>query len=267
MDKRMLIFDLDDTLLTSEKTITPRSVQAIKCCKKRGMIIGYITGRARPMRGEVFYTEKYDLPKDFISYYNGAESYAGDVFIESNAIPYENAMKIIKGLIKTYPNIRISVKQQPWSYLKRSGCPEGENWNIGTGEKVKCGVLELPRYDFQRIRIEFDQKDDRDKLDRLLTEDTISFINVDGSAMIIHKNATKERALKKASEYFEIPLCDVITFGDDINDIHMLKISGMGVAMGNAIDAVKEIADFVTETNDNDGISAWINKYLLADGA
>jgi hydroxymethylpyrimidine pyrophosphatase-like HAD family hydrolase len=42
----------------------------------------------------------------------------------------------------------------------------------------------------------------------------------------------------------------------------MLKISGIGVAMGNATNAVKEAADYTTETNDNEGISVWISKYL-----
>lgn len=265
MDKKLLLFDLDDTLLTSEKSITPCSIEAIKNCKKMGMIVGYITGRARPLKAETknkpFFTDRYNLPCDFIAYYNGAEICIGStsgISIESNVISYENAMKIIQNLTEAYPNAKIGVMYEPWSYSSKSG----ENWNNETGEKIKCTIFELPPYDVQRIRIEFD-KDDDIRLNNFVTEETIFFVTSDGTAMILNKKATKEHALKKASEYFKISLSDIIVFGDDINDTEMLKTAGIGVAMGNAIDKVKDIADYITETNDNEGIATWINKYLL----
>ena len=257
--KKMLVFDLDDTLLTSKKTITPCSVQAIRACKAKGMFIGYITARMRPFKDEIFFIEKYNLPCDFIAYYNGAEIYVGDTSIESNVIAYDNAMKIIRGLNKLYPNARISVIHEPWSYATSSG----ENWNIYTREKIKCSILELSRYDVQRIIVRFDKDDNKNKLSDFMTEESIFFVNADGSAMIINKNATKENALKKAAEYFDIKLCDIIAFGDDVNDANMLNIAGIGVAVNNAVDTVKKTADYITETNDNEGISLWINKYLL----
>ena len=261
--KKLLLFDLDDTLLTTEKTITPRTAETIKYYKTRDMLIGYITGRARPIRDEVFFPDKYGLPTDFIAYYNGAEICSENTAIESNIIPYKNAMEIIRNLDETYPNAKIGVYHEPWSYLKRSGCFEGENWNMETGEKIKCGIFELPEYDVQRIRIEFGKNDNKNKLDDFMTEETIYFINADGSAMIINKNATKEYALQKAAEYFNISFDDIIAFGDDINDINMLKAAEIGVAVGNAIDRVKEIADYICDTNDNDGVAKWLVENLL----
>ena len=99
------------------------------------MLIGYITAQARPFKNEVFFMDKYSLPCDFIAYYNGAEIYAGDVLIESNIIPYENAMKIILGINETCPNAKIGVHHEPWSYLKRKNSSEGQNWNLETGER------------------------------------------------------------------------------------------------------------------------------------
>jgi Cof subfamily protein (haloacid dehalogenase superfamily) len=261
MEKKLLLFDLDDTLLTTEKTITPHTAESIRDCKARGMFIGYITGRARPFFNEIFFIDKYHLPCDFIAYYNGAEICVGGTAspsIESNVIPYDHAMKIIRDLIKTYPNVKIGVINEPWSYSMKSG----DNWNRETGEKVKWDIFDLPRYDVQRMHIVYD-KIDEIPLNDFMAEEIIFFINVNGSAMILNKNATKEHALKKAAECLDVPLTDVIAFGDDINDIEMLKTAGIGVAMGNAITAVKNIADHITETNDNEGISVWINKYLL----
>ena len=263
MEKKLLLFDLDDTLLTAEKTITANTVEAIKDCKARGMFIGYITGRARPWTGEVFFSDKYNLPNDFTAYYNGAEIYTGDLLKESNLISYESAMQIIRSLIKIYPDAKIGVKHEPWSYLKRSGCSEGENWNRQTGEKIKCAVLELPHYDVQRIIVEFEKDDDKNKLRELMTEDAIFFVNVDGSAMILNKNATKERALKKASEYLNIPYSDIISFGDDINDTGMLKTAGIGIAVANAVDEAKAAADFICGSNDDDGVAKWIEANIF----
>jgi hydroxymethylpyrimidine pyrophosphatase-like HAD family hydrolase len=95
-----------------------------------------------------------------------------------------------------------------------------------------------------------------------MTNETIYYVTSDGTAIIVNKNANKEYALVKLAEWFNIPLTDVIAFGDDVNDLNMIKTAGTGVAMGNAAEQVKEIADYITGTNNNDGIALWINKYL-----
>lgn len=63
--------------------------------------------------------------------------------------------------------------------------------------------------------------------------------------------------------YFGIDKEDTISFGDNISDIPMLKASGTSVAMGNAVSQVKDIADYITLSNDEDGIAEYIEKYLL----
>lgn len=60
-----------------------------------------------------------------------------------------------------------------------------------------------------------------------------------------------------------IKLSNVIAFGDDYADIDMLKLSGIGIAMGNAIKEVKEAADIIIGSNDEDGIAVYLEKYLL----
>lgn len=252
--KEMLVFDLDDTLLTSNKTVSQNTIDTIKLCKTQGIIIGYITARARPFRNVSFFTD--NLPLDFISYYNGASIHIGDSVAYSNAIPFDTAIKIVNDINKDYSLKKFGIYLEPWSYKF------GEIWNLETDEKIKCDISQLPQYDVQRIRIVFNDSG-KINLDEYMTNDTIYFITNDGSAFIVNKNATKDNALKKSAELFNIPLTDVIAFGDDINDTEMLKTAGIGVAMGNAVDSLKEIADYITQTNDNDGISVWINNYLL----
>lgn len=96
-----------------------------------------------------------------------------------------------------------------------------------------------------------------------MTNESSFYHTVAGDAIIVHKQANKAHAAKRASEYFGISTTQMIAFGDDLGDIDMIKFVGTGVAMGNAVPHLKEIADYVTDTNDNNGIACWINKNLI----
>ncbi|MBQ8117629.1 MAG: HAD hydrolase family protein [Lachnospiraceae bacterium] len=80
------------------------------------------------------------------------------------------------------------------------------------------------------------------------------------------KNVTKENAIIKMCEILEISLMDVTAFGDDLADIGMLKLCGLSVAMGNALDEVKAVADITIGTNDEDGIAEYIKNLIMEFG-
>lgn len=77
------------------------------------------------------------------------------------------------------------------------------------------------------------------------------------------KNVTKENAIMKITEVCGFSTDSIIAFGDDYADIGMLELCGTGVAMGNAIDEVKERADIVIGSNDEDGIAGFIENEIL----
>ena len=79
---------------------------------------------------------------------------------------------------------------------------------------------------------------------------------------ITKKGATKESAIKMICDKCGIELSNVIAFGDDYADIAMLRVSGLGIAMGNAIKEVKEAADIVIGSNDEDGIAVYLESCL-----
>lgn len=58
-------------------------------------------------------------------------------------------------------------------------------------------------------------------------------------------------------------MSEIVAFGDDLNDIDMLTECGYGIAVDNAVQEVKKIADFICESNDNDGVAKYIEKYIL----
>jgi Cof subfamily protein (haloacid dehalogenase superfamily) len=80
---------------------------------------------------------------------------------------------------------------------------------------------------------------------------------------IISPKSSKGKALEELASFLGIDLKDVMAIGDGANDIPLLSTAGFGIAMGNAPEKVKEIADYVTLDVDNGGIAAAVNKFLL----
>ena len=87
-------------------------------------------------------------------------------------------------------------------------------------------------------------------------------ITADG-AIIHHGDAALWEDVMALSDSMRIPLKEIAAFGDDENDIAMLRACGTGIAMGNAIDEVKAVADYVCASNEEDGVAKWLEKYLL----
>ena len=79
---------------------------------------------------------------------------------------------------------------------------------------------------------------------------------------IVNKNVNKGNAITDLLKILKINKKNSLCFGDSINDIEMFKSVGTSVAMGNSIEEIKNIANYITDTNDNDGINKFCNKYL-----
>ena len=79
---------------------------------------------------------------------------------------------------------------------------------------------------------------------------------------VIAKGVNKREALKQVAAAWGLEAKDVAVFGDQNNDIEMLSWAGLGVAMGNASEAAKEVADEVTDTNDEDGVAKVLETWL-----
>ncbi len=75
----------------------------------------------------------------------------------------------------------------------------------------------------------------------------------------------KIEAIRTLADTSKISAEDIVAFGDDLNDIEMLKLCGMGVAVANAIPEVQEAADVITLSNDEDGVAEWLADHCLKD--
>ncbi len=81
----------------------------------------------------------------------------------------------------------------------------------------------------------------------------------------MHKDCNKGAGVKALADYLGIDKSEVICVGDEGNDKHMIEFAGLGVAMGNATEEIKSIAQYVTLSNEEDGVAHLIEKFILED--
>ena len=79
----------------------------------------------------------------------------------------------------------------------------------------------------------------------------------------LNKEVNKGVGVELLAKHLGIKREEVMTFGDAGNDLHMIEYAGLGVAMANAFDEVKEAANYITDTNENDGVAKAIEKFIL----
>jgi len=236
---KMLVFDLDGTLLNTQTVIDLPEREIISEYTRRGVLISYITARSPRAVLEIL----KDMPCDGISYYNGAMTYCDGKLIDSNLIKYQDGINIYN----IFKDTDISVYIEPFSYR------QNKIFNLDTREIIEGSIYDIPENDIQRIRI-IAEKIDVDIPDYLSITTTR-----DNYTLVLNKNATKEKALCGIANYYGVKTQDIIAFGDDLNDTNMIKEAGIGVAMGNAVDELKSVADYVIDTNDNNGIFKFLS--------
>ncbi|MDR3208181.1 MAG: HAD hydrolase family protein [Oscillospiraceae bacterium] len=81
--------------------------------------------------------------------------------------------------------------------------------------------------------------------------------------LIMHRSAKKWNAIRRLADHFSVSPAETAAFGDDYNDIEMLKNRGVGVAVANALDEATAAADFVCASHDEDDVAAWLAENVL----
>ncbi len=256
MTCKLLLFDLDGTLLQTDKTISKPTMQELKKCRNLGILIGVSTSRSEVNSME-FLTE---LNPDVVISSGGAlvkymdtYSYKAEftkeetkyMIKQARAICGEGCEITIDTIEKHYWNYKVDPKQQDKSW----------------GDSIYTDFCDF-EHGALKMCVEIPDETAAELLQKKLPEcDCVRFS--DGYwYKFTKKIATKENAILHLCKASGITTDDIIAFGDDYADIGMLKLCGVGVAMGNAIDEVKEIADCVIGDNDHDGIAVYLKEHL-----
>ncbi len=246
---KMIVTDMDGTLLTSEKKISDFTKSVLKRKQSEDVIIAYAT--ARPYRFIVPFFDGFT--PDAVSAHNGAVIYHGGKVIARHGISPAESMQIVANLREMFGNVSISMELDDKIYTNGYLLPE---WDEPCS--IETDFSDLPNIPADKI-IVYKDIIDRAATDRgFLTENTYLQVIEGIMGAVLHKDATKLNSMRDFSRIFGIPMENIACFGDDLNDMDMLEHAGIGVAMGNALEEVKARADYVCGRNDEDGLGQWI---------
>lgn len=254
---KLLLFDLDGTLLDNDKQISKRTLAALNACRDKGILIGVSTSRSE-QNSLTFLSE---LQPDILISSGGALVKKGNKYIHKAEMTVEET----QGMIATARRVcgeacEITVDtltKHYWNYKIDPGKLD-QSW----GDTIYTDFKEFTEPALKVCVEIFDEEQAQCLKAELADYDCVRFS--DGYWYKFTKaGVTKENAIRMACEACGIGLEDVVAFGDDYADIGMLKLCGRGIAMGNAIDAVKEAADIVIGRNDEDGIAKYLEAIFL----
>lgn len=267
MTKKALILDIDGTLTNSQKEITPATREALRQLMEQGKKIILASGRPTP--GMRRYEEELELQKygGYLLSYNGArivECNSGNIVYQQllplTLLPglYSFAKKNGCGLI-TYLGQQVISAFSPDLYV------EIEARINGLPIREVSHFIEFVDFDINKCLMTA-KPELAEGLEKQLQERYGHMASIYRSEPyfieIMPQNVDKANALEKMLPAIGISREETVCCGDGFNDISMIRYAGVGVAMGNAQQVVKEAADYVTATNDEDGLVEVIHRFF-----
>lgn len=270
---KLIAYDLDGTLLTSKKELTPRTKEVLKEAARQGIVILPATGRpvtGIPAKVLAIKGTNYAVTA------NGArvmDLRSKESIIET-LLPRDTGRKILKifyeydTLKEIYFNGKGYANESDLSNIKHFlANPHMAEYIVNTRIPVKdlWEIFENEIGDMDKIHGIMADLEDIEKIkERLQKIPDIEITGALGCNLEVNaKGATKGNALLKLGESLGISREQIMAFGDASNDHSMLKLAGTGVAMANADKETKAVADYVTASCDEDGVARFIEEHVL----
>ena len=270
---KLIAFDMDGTLLNSQKKITDKACEAIQKAIDAGIIVILNTGRC------VAELEEYMEVLKNIQYIN---STSGALVYDrkSNKDIYSSALDV--DTVKAILDI-VSSKNVMIDFLTRESIVQRDKI-----EKMEQYCMEVYRDMFERVTVKWEDicgqyrekpfpvaklniyhtSEEARNYTRQRIEELqlgVEMVNAETTSLEISaKGIDKGIGLEKLCQYLNISLSQTIVVGDADNDIGAMKKAGLAVAMGNANERIKELADVMVADNDHDGCREVIEKYIFA---
>ena len=254
MDVRMIVFDLDGTLLRSDKSVSEYSLSVIEECRKREIRIAVATARSEKAADKYIGGLHYDV---MISNGGACVRCGGDI-VSKWMLPAFEANRIISDALE-HPLFQSITAETESGYYVAPELKPSPTYVQGIPQNFADPLQE----DVYKITVKFSNASAAQEIAERHPRCRVVGFSGEDWYRFAHQDANKMNAVKTAAEYTGIELKAIAAFGDDFNDIDMLRGCGIGIAMGNAAKEVKEAADAVCGTNDRDGAARWIEENIL----
>jgi len=252
MPIKMIVTDLDGTMLKTDLSISERTKNTLSLCRARGIKVIYATGR------ETFAADRVTAGVCFDGriIMNGAVAAIDDTVVYSRLIPYIVARPLLmacdqyglktasQGNVTHYSNFIVS---DEWPFI------------------TSFQVVDFSKHnkEAEKLYMVVRNRDDVLFIEKHLPKELYLSVSRDNLAMVMHREATKSKALAEMARVWDIKQAEIVAFGDDLNDIDLMVYAGIGVAVENALDETKAAADYACDTNDNDGVAKWLEENVL----
>lgn len=269
MTIRLIAVDLDDTLLRHDLSISERSMHAINQARARGILVTVATGRVT--RTSLRYVSQLQINIPFISS-NGAmiqEALTGEILYRK-MMDSGMVSNVIRRMQEEEMHSQIYLGEK--IYTNGTTNPWVEDWHQHTTMQPEKGDLlallaQAPEGVEKVVSIhEPAWLYEKYQLLKTIFAGRIHITLSKPHFMEMnHPEVNKGTAVAYLAQRHGIPREEIMVIGDSLNDLEMIRYAGIGVAMGNAREEVKGEADYVTGTNNEDGVAQAIEKFALND--
>ena len=270
---KILALDMDGTLLNSHKKISPATVEGINKLTERGVQIVISSGRCL--------AEMKDFREDLKNVRYGILTSGGLIYdffdekiITYDPVPFEDCIKIIDVGIEEDAMIHILTIHH--SVASQRDIDRMNEFDMSVYRdmfnKICVKPKDLKQYAFEhkehvmKVNLYHHNKESRNNSVEKLKHLNLELVFAEETSLESSpKNVTKGYGLIELCKYLNVDIKDTVAIGDAQNDLEILHTAGYSVAMGNGIEEVKLIADFVTTDNDHDGVLFAIKKIFGGD--
>lgn len=265
---KLIAIDIDGTLVNDQKQLTQTTIDTITRARQQGIKVVLCTGR--PITGVHQYLEALNITGDeeYVVTFNGslAQSISGNILVDHNI-----TLQDYIDLETTARRSQIHFHMETKDYIYTA------NRDISPYTVAEAFLVRMPI----RFRMPEEINDDLTIAKGMFVDEPArltDFINHFPDSLkerfyvvqsepyffeAMNKQASKGNAVRELAEQLGFTAENVMAIGDQGNDLTMVDYAGTGVAMGNAIDNLKDIAQFVTKTNEDDGVAYAIEKFAL----
>ena len=258
---KLIALDMDGTILDNKKKISSGNATAVKKALDAGIIVTFATGRM--FRAAKHYADDLQLDIPLVVY-NGAriEESVSEKVLGDWPLNRDTANGVINYCHSNGIYVQTYIHDRLWTY---KDCPEVRAYSSleGVPYEVKGDtMLSLPDSPHKLLVVSTHFYEVKAEIERLFPGKVVLTSSAENFIEVMEPGITKWRAIEMLGKKLGIDQQEIMCVGDSDNDVNMLENAGVGVAMGNATDDVKDRVKIITADNEHDGVAMIINQVL-----